>query len=94
MGYPTTSSLSRNEELMYGRSNSFEDKEEDYGWLPGKDFLKFGLRELLCGFVNVVTDLTFDFSADHLSFSLRYRARFFFENFRLVDIPLPEYRVL
>ena len=24
---------------MHGRSNSFEDKEEDYGWLPCEDIL-------------------------------------------------------
>ena len=34
MGYPPTSIVLRNEGLMHGRSNSFED-EEDYGRLPG-----------------------------------------------------------
>jgi hypothetical protein len=34
-GYPPTSSALRNEGLFHGRSNSFEEEEEDYGRLPG-----------------------------------------------------------
>jgi hypothetical protein len=57
-----------------------------------KTFWKFGRCELLCGFVNVVTYLTFDFFCrSSLSVSLRYRARFYLD----LSISLvPEYRVL
>ena len=53
------------------------------------------MSELLCGFVNVVTYLTFDFSAGHLCLLLFIIAQgSFLGFFRIVDILVPEYRVL